>query len=263
MRTSRLSADAPWQAQKIIGRAEGAARPPLYCACVGPDLRIGPLPILGCQRLTWTSYVTAGLGAPSQRPPVRRTEKPSQARLLAPSFDIASVDERGTLVAAGRSEAGWTVQLKSKSQILGETKADDNNEWVLTPEASLPPGEHTLSLLAIDPTGQRSLAGERESRIIVAPRRVAAQTPQTPVPALQASGRAAASPELAPTPHVGQGAGKEGCASAVVKSGDTLWGIAHHCYGNGTKYTKILQSNRSLIRNPHLIYPDQRIAVPR
>ena len=44
------------------------------------------------------------------------------------------------MVAAGRSEAGWTIQLKSQSQVLGETKADDNNEWVLTPEASLPPG---------------------------------------------------------------------------------------------------------------------------
>ena len=205
----------------------------------------------------------ADLGAPSERPPASKDEKPAQARLLAPSFDIASVDERGTLVAAGRSEAGWTIQLKSKSRILGETRADDNNEWVLTPEASLPPGEHTLSLLAIDPTGQRSLAGEQESRIIVAPRRVTAQTPQTPVPALQASGRAAASPELALTPHVGPGAGKEGCSSAVVKSGDTLWAIAHNCYGSGTKYTKILQSNRSLIRNPHLIYPDQRFAVPR
>ncbi|MGA9268624.1 MAG: LysM peptidoglycan-binding domain-containing protein [Rhodomicrobium sp.] len=218
---------------------------------------------LGMPAVDLNQYVTAGLGAPSQRPPVSKEEKPSQAPLLAPSFDIASVDERGTLVAAGRSEAGWTIQLKSKSRILGETKADDNNEWVLTPEASLPPGEHTLSLLAIDPTGQRSLAGEQESRIIVAPRRVAAQTPQTPVPALQASGRAAASPELALTPHVGPGAGKEGCSSAVVKSGDTLWAIAHNCYGNGTKYTKILQSNRSLIRNPHLIYPDQRFAVPR
>jgi nucleoid-associated protein YgaU len=221
------------------------------------------LAYLGIPAVDLNQYVTAGLGAPSERPPASKEEKPSQARLLAPSFDIASVDERGTLVAAGRSEAGWTIQLKSKFQILGETRADDNSEWVLTPEASLPPGEHTLSLLAIDPTGQRSLAGEQESRIIVAPRRLAAQTPKTPVPVLQASGRATASPELALTPHVGQGAGTEGCTSAVVKSGDTLWAIAHNCYGNGTKYTKILQSNRSLIRNPHLIYPDQRFAVPR
>jgi nucleoid-associated protein YgaU len=221
------------------------------------------LAYLGIPVADLSQYVTAGLGPPSQRPPVSKDEKPSQARLLAPSFDIASVDERGTLVAAGRSEAGWTVQLKSKSQILGETKADDNNEWVLTPEAFLPPGEHTLSLLAIDPAGQRSLAGEHESRITVSPRRVAAQMPQRPAPAPQASGQAAASPELALTSHVGQRAGKEGCASAVIKSGDTLWGIAHHCYGNGTQYTKIFQSNRSLIRNPHLIYPDQRLAVPR
>ena len=89
---------------------------------------------LGMPAVDLNQYVTAGLWAPSQRPPVSKEEKPSQAPLLAPSFDIASVDERGTLVAAGRSEAGWTIQLKSKSRILGETKADDNNEWVLTPK---------------------------------------------------------------------------------------------------------------------------------
>jgi nucleoid-associated protein YgaU len=217
---------------------------------------------LGMPAVDLNQYVTAGLGAPSERPPASKEEKLPQARLLPPSFDIASVDERGTLVAAGRSEAGWTIQLKSKSQILGETKADDNNEWVLTPEASLPPGEHTLSLLAIDPAGQRSVAGEQESRITVAPRRVAVQTPQTPTPVAQASRRAPAPAELALTPHIGQDAAKAECGSAVVKLGDTLWGIAHHCYGNGTNYTKIFQSNRSLIRNPHLIYPDQRLAVP-
>jgi nucleoid-associated protein YgaU len=245
---------------KDIGLMKGR-RALLFTALILALICGSGLAYLGIPAVDLSQYVTAGLGPPSQKPPASKEEMPSQARLLAPSFDIASVDERGALVAAGRSEAGWTVQLKSKSLVLGETRTDDNNEWVLTPEALLPPGEHTLSLLAIDPTGQRSLAGERESRITVAPRRVAAQTPQTPVPLLQASGRAAASPELALTPHVG--AGKEGCSSAVVKSGDTLWAIAHHCYGNGTKYTKILQSNRSLIRNPHLIYPDQRFAVPR
>jgi len=219
---------------------------------------------LGLPAFNIKQYVTAGPDVPSTRQLAREEEKRSQARLLPPSFDIATVDERGTLVAAGRSEAGWTIQLRSKSRVLGETRADENNEWVLTPEASLPPGEHTLSLLATDPSGQRSLAGERDSRITVAPRREAAHPAQTPVQVPQASRRVAAtSAELSLTSSVGQDARKEGCDSAVVKRGDTLWGIAHHCYGEGTKYTKIFRSNRSLIRNPDLIHPDQRFAVPR
>ena len=208
------------------------------------------LAFLDRQAFDWNQHFTAGLRAPPERQPAKKEAHLSEARVLPPSFDVASVDEKGTLVAAGRSEAGWIIQLRSKSQILGQTKADENNEWVLTPEASLPPGEHTLSLLAIDPSGQRNVAGERESRVTVA--------------MLDASRRATArTPEIALAPPAGQGAGKEGCASAVVKTGDTLWGIAHHCYGNGTKYTKIFRSNRSLIRNPDLIYPDQRFAMPR
>ena len=222
------------------------------------------LAFLDRQTFDWNQYVTAGLGGLPERQPARKEAQQSEARVLPPSFDIASVDEKGTLVAAGRSEAGWIVQLRSKSQILGETKADENNEWILTPEASLPPGEHTLSLLAIDPSGQRNVAGERESHVTVAPRRELARAAQTPVAMLEASRRAAArSPEFALTSPAVQDAGKRGCDSAVVKTGDTLWGLAHHCYGSGTKYTKIFQSNRSLIRNPHLIYPDQRFAVPR
>ena len=210
------------------------------------------------QAFDWNQHFSAGLGGLPERQPAKKEAQLSEARVLPPSFDIASVDEKGTLVAAGRSEAGWIIQLRSKSQVLGQTKADENNEWVLTPEASLPPGEHTLSLLAIDPSGQRNVAGERESRVTVAPR------PLQTVAMLDASRRAAARlPEFALAPPAGLGAGKDGCASAVVKTGDTLWGLAHHCYGNGTKYTKIFRSNRSLIRNPDLIYPDQRFAMPR
>ena len=217
------------------------------------------------QAFDWNQHFTAGLGGLPESQPAKKEAHLSEARVLPPSFDITSVDEKGTLVAAGRSEAGWIIQLRSKSQVLGETKADENNEWVLTPETSLPPGEHTLSLLAIDPSGQRKVAGERESHVTVAPRQEIKQPAQTPIAMLEASRRAAArSPEFALTPPAGQDAGKKGCdAAAIVKTGDTLWGLAHHCYGSGTKYTKIFRSNRSLIRNPDLIFPDQRFAMPR
>ncbi len=198
-----------------------------------------------------------------EKAPAKADAKRSEPGGLPPSFDIASVDERGNLVAAGRSEAGWTIQLRSKSQILGETKADENNEWVLTPEASLPPGEHVLSLLAIDPSGQRHVAGDRDSRVTVAQRRKIAQPEPLLAEKDHTSKVAARSSEFALTQSVGQETGKDSCVSALVKTGDTLWGIAHHCYGSGTKYTKIFRSNRSLIRTPDLIYPDQRLAVPR
>lgn len=49
----------------------------------------------------------------------------------------------------------------------------------------------------------------------------------------------------------------------VVQVGDTLWGIARTHYGHGIAYHRIHAANRRRIANPHLIYPCQRIYIPR
>ena len=50
--------------------------------------------------------------------------------------------------------------------------------------------------------------------------------------------------------------------SYVVKSGDTLWGIAKKYYGDGSKYTKIANVNKDKIKNPSLIYAGQKLVIP-
>ena len=220
---------------------------------------------LGTQAFDETPDITTGPQTLLQMPSGKEDAK-SEAAVLLPSFDATSVDEKGHLVVAGRSEPGWTVQLRSKSQILGEAKAGDSTEWVLTPETPLPAGEHTLSLLEIDPTGQRTIASAQDNRVIVVPKRAAtgqALTLQKREASRGVTPRGTAhSSELALTTPTGQDLPRD-CASARVKAGDTLWSIAHRCYGSGAKYTKILRSNRAQIRDPRLLRPDQRLAVPR
>ncbi len=48
----------------------------------------------------------------------------------------------------------------------------------------------------------------------------------------------------------------------IVKRGDTLWQIAQRHYGDGAKYTQIFRTNRTQIRNPNWIYPNQRFELP-
>ena len=48
----------------------------------------------------------------------------------------------------------------------------------------------------------------------------------------------------------------------TVKKGDCLWNIAKKFYGNGAKYTKIYNANKSKIKNPNLIYPGQVLVIP-
>jgi nucleoid-associated protein YgaU len=48
----------------------------------------------------------------------------------------------------------------------------------------------------------------------------------------------------------------------VIKSGDTLSGIAAKYYGKGSQYPRIFAANREVIKNPDLIYPGQKIRIP-
>lgn len=48
----------------------------------------------------------------------------------------------------------------------------------------------------------------------------------------------------------------------TVRKGDTLWAIAKNYYGNGAKYTKIVDANKSLIKNPNLIYVGWVLTIP-
>jgi LysM repeat protein len=47
-----------------------------------------------------------------------------------------------------------------------------------------------------------------------------------------------------------------------VLSGDTLWDIAASHYGDPTRWPQIYGANRDRIRDPDLIYPGQRFAIP-
>jgi nucleoid-associated protein YgaU len=49
----------------------------------------------------------------------------------------------------------------------------------------------------------------------------------------------------------------------LVEEGDTLWGIAERAYGNGARYTEIFEANREVIEDPDLIFPGQKLRIPR
>ncbi|NTW50838.1 MAG: peptidoglycan-binding protein LysM [Chlorobiales bacterium] len=49
----------------------------------------------------------------------------------------------------------------------------------------------------------------------------------------------------------------------TVKSGDTLSKIAKSYYGDAAKYPVIFEANREVIKNPDLIYPGQKLRIPK
>jgi nucleoid-associated protein YgaU len=49
----------------------------------------------------------------------------------------------------------------------------------------------------------------------------------------------------------------------VIESGDTLSAIAQQFYGNGSEWPRIFEANREVIKNADLIYPGQKIRIPK
>lgn len=49
----------------------------------------------------------------------------------------------------------------------------------------------------------------------------------------------------------------------VVKKGDSLWKIAKLFYGKGSEWKKIYNANKDKIKNPNLIYPNQKLVIPK
>ena len=48
-----------------------------------------------------------------------------------------------------------------------------------------------------------------------------------------------------------------------IQSGDTLWAIASKHLGDGNRYPEIFEANREVIQDPDLIFPGQKIRIPR
>jgi nucleoid-associated protein YgaU len=59
------------------------------------------------------------------------------------------------------------------------------------------------------------------------------------------------------------GAGGGSAEFVLVQEGDTLWAIAERAYGSGARYTEIFEANREVIEDPDLIFPGQKLRIPK
>jgi nucleoid-associated protein YgaU len=89
---------------------------------------------------------------PAAAPPAP-VEAAEEAAPAAPSFDIVRVEPTGEAVIAGRAPRGSRVQVLSNDEVVAETSADEAGNWVALPERPLRPGDHDLTLRAVDEAG--------------------------------------------------------------------------------------------------------------
>ncbi len=119
--------------------------------------------------------------APRPPPPAHaEASKPSAVVPVAPSFDIVRVDAQGYAVMAGRGPASADLAIRDGERELGHVRADPDGQWAFTPATPLPPGGHTLSLVAREPGGGE-IRGAATVMVAVAERGPGEKPPATPL----------------------------------------------------------------------------------
>jgi nucleoid-associated protein YgaU len=73
--------------------------------------------------------------------------------LPKPSFDVVTVSPQGQAVIAGHAAPGDRVKVLDGGKTLGEVTADSRGDWVLVPSAPIAPGDHQVSVEAVDGKG--------------------------------------------------------------------------------------------------------------
>jgi nucleoid-associated protein YgaU len=73
------------------------------------------------------------------------------------------------------------------------------------------------------------------------------------------SGGSSTAPSPATTDPI---AGSRAARTYTVVAGDSLSKIAQQQYGDASKWQRIYEANRDLIKNPDLIYPGQTFKIP-
>ncbi|MCG7492543.1 LysM peptidoglycan-binding domain-containing protein [Thalassobius sp. Cn5-15] len=155
-------------------------------------------------------------------------------------LDAISYGSAGEVELAGRGIAGALLRVYLDNAVVAEGTVGQDTRWSLM-LADVAPGTYTLR---IDQLGQD---GAVTARV------------ETPFKREDASAVAAAG---ATDGAVGAVQNNAPVRVVTVQPGNTLWAIARDAYGDGILYVRVFEANRSLIRNPDLIYPGQIFSVP-
>lgn len=224
--------------------------------------------------------------APAEDEKTAEAAPEPQAAEPQPSFDVVRIEPTGEGVLAGRAAPGWNIVIESRGVKVAEAAADDQGEWTVVFDRPLSPGTHDLSVKATSPDGSKEFSSTQSvSADVAEPPTKKAELPEAETARLSDAAPAAvppASPSVTPgatsgsAPSLPQTAAiQEGKAtppsalpqqikpgSYTILPGDTLWDIATRYLGAGWRYKQIYKDNRQIIRNPNLIYPEQKMAIP-
>jgi len=139
------------------------------------------------------------------------------------SLDVIQYDAGGNVLLLGRAPPEAEIEIELDDKAAGSGATAASGDWSVPLRQTVPEGKYRLRIGARDKNG--ALVGSLTvpfSRVVP----------------------------------------PEGAVAVDIQPGNNLWRIAQHSYGDGLRYTEIVQANRVQIRDPNLIYPGQVFEIP-
>lgn len=182
-------------------------------------------------------------------------------------FEVVAAGGRSAVV--GTAEPGALIELLSDGVVIGAAEANERGEWVVVPR-DLGQGTHRFTIRTTSADGRFQIVAAEQAIINVAAAGLAPAPPEG-APAVDPGGGIVPEVTLADfriafTTDIGTEATAEGevagPATVTVREGDTLWEIAERFYGEGARYTLILDANRDAIPNVRALRPGVTLVIP-
>ena len=144
------------------------------------------------------------------------------------ALEMLDYDDAGRIRLSGEASAGAALRIYVDNEPAGAAVVGPSGRWDAVLESTLTPGDYTLRLDQLSPSGKP------DARL---------ETPFTRV----------SDPPVA---------GEVQVDYVIVQPGNSLWRIARRVLGEGMRYVHIFEANQAQIRDPDLIYPGQVFEVP-
>jgi nucleoid-associated protein YgaU len=141
---------------------------------------------------------------------------------------VLDYDDTGRIRLHGEAAPGAPLLIYVDNAPAGAAVVEPSGKWTTVLEPSLAPGDYTLRLDQLDPSGK-------------------------PIARLETPFTRASRPPVE---------GEVQVDFVIVQPGNSLWRIARRLYGEGLHYVHIYGANQGQIRDPDLIYPGQVFEVP-
>jgi nucleoid-associated protein YgaU len=141
---------------------------------------------------------------------------------------VLDYDTTGRIRLRGEAAPGAPVRIYVDNEPAGAAVVEPSGQWSTVLEPTLAPGDYTLRLDQLDPSGK-------------------------PAARLETPFTRASQPPVEGDVQVD---------FVIVQPGNSLWRIARRVHGQGMHYVHIYDANHHQIRDPDLIYPGQVLEIP-